>query len=438
MRNGLVTYDYARMLADRAAGGTPNADLELIMRELERAHAALDEQWRAKKVGFFSIPERRDDLRLVERMAHDVAKRFGSLIVIGIGGSELGARAIIRALKTRGKGMDVHFIGANTDPEEIAALLARVDLEDCALNVISKSGDTVEPMAAFLLLRERLIKRVGEKRHREHVIATTDPKEGTLRAIADREGYRTLPVPADIGGRWSALTPVGLFPAACAGIPVVKLIAGGAKMRDEFFESAPADNGALMFAGLHHDGYRRGERITVLMPYADALKDFAVWFRQLWAESLGKKLDRRGNVVHHGLTPVAALGAADQHSQIQLYNEGPADKIVTFLGIESFRDDFKVPKPYPDLGGISYLGGHAFGKINAAEREATAAALAKSGRPSGTMTIPKITPESFGALLFFFMLATAAMAELLDIDAYDQPGVEEGKRMIETMLGRKK
>ncbi|HSD12015.1 MAG TPA: glucose-6-phosphate isomerase [Patescibacteria group bacterium] len=437
-KKSAITYDHSFMWASRASAGTADGEREALARSLEPVKAKLMDDWKSGRVGFFAIPELTDDLAALRRAAKDVAKSFSDLVVIGIGGSDLGSRALIRALCKEGKGMRVHFIGANTDPEEIAALLERVDLRKTALNVISKSGDTIEPMSAFVLLRDRLIRKVGLAKHRRHVIATTDPKSGTLRQIADREGYRTLQVPQRIGGRFSALTTVGLFPAACAGIDVAALVAGAKAEREAFAGTPAGASGPLLFAGLQHDAYaRRGQRISVLMPYADGLRELGAWYRQLWAESLGKKRSRSGMIVHHGMTPVAALGATDQHSQIQLYNEGPADKVVTFVEVDSFRKDFKVPNPYPDLEGVAYMAGHGFEEIIHAERAATALALAKNGRPSGTLHLPSIAPGSVGALMMFFMIATAAAAELLDIDAYDQPGVEEGKKAMYAMLGRK-
>ena len=433
-----ITYDHSLMWASRSSAGASDGERGALARSLEPVKTRLIEDWKSGRVGFFGIPELKDDLAAVRRTAADVARQFTDLIVVGIGGSDLGARALIRALGREGKGMRTHFIGANTDPEEIALLLDRIDLRKAAVNVISKSGDTIEPMSAFALLRDRLVRKVGRERHRRHVIATTDPKTGTLRQIADREGYRTLPVPRGIGGRFSALTTVGLFPAACASIDVAGLVAGAKEERDAFANTSAGASAPLLFAGLHHDAYlRRGQRISVLMPYADGLKEFGSWFRQLWAESLGKKRSRSGMVVNHGMTPVAALGATDQHSQLQLYNEGPVDKVVTFIEVDSFRKDFKVPNPYPDLEGVAYMAGHSFSEIIHAERAATAVALSRNGRPSGTIHIPKISPESVGGLMCFFMLATAAVAELLDIDAYDQPGVEDGKKAMYAMLGRK-
>lgn len=433
-----ISYD-ADLMFDARIGkaGVPVSRVPVIASRLEAVRKELQRQRDAGETGFFSVPERRKDAKEAKDAAARTSRAFRTLVVIGIGGSDLGARALVRALPPR-KGMDVRFIGANTDPDEIAALLAELDLRRTALNIVSKSGNTIEPMSTFLVLRDRLIRKVGKGKHARHVIATTDKAKGTLRAIADREGYATLPVPDDIGGRFSALTPVGLFPAACAGIDIMGLLSGAKEVRDAFFSRPAEENGPLLFAGLHHDAYAaRDQHITVLMPYAAALDEFGKWFRQLWAESLGKKIGRDGRTVHHGLTPVAALGATDQHSQVQLYNEGPFDKVVTFVEVDRFRNDLAVPAAFPDIEGVAYLRGLRFDRIIRAEREATARALAADGRPNGTIRVPAITPRSVGGLMMFFMLATAAMGELLDVDAYDQPGVEAGKRTMYALLGRR-
>ncbi|MEA3249793.1 MAG: glucose-6-phosphate isomerase [Patescibacteria group bacterium] len=435
----LISYDFKSAIKEKIGlAGTPKKSLAALSPRLKRIRDGLKKAHEAGSLGFLGIPERRLEIRDTIELAKEVSRRFKTLIVIGIGGSDLGARAFVRALD-EGKGMDVRFIGANTDPEEIADLLASVDLKKCALNVISKSGGTIEPMSTFLLLRDRLIRKVGKKAHAKHVIATTDKEKGVLREIADREGYRTLPVPDDIGGRFSALTPVGLFPAACAGIDVDALVRGAKKVRERFLSIPMSGNNVLNYCAIHYLGYARcGQNIHVLMPYAARLDLLGDWYRQLWAESLGNRLSRKGRVVNHGPTPVSALGATDQHSQIQLYNEGPFDKIITFIEVERMRDDFIVPKAYSDLKGVAYMGGHKFSHLLRSEKKATASALTRNGRPNGTVKIPSISSESVGALMMFFMLATAVMGELLDVNVYDQPGVEAGKKAMDRILGRKR
>lgn len=416
----LLSYDHANMTVASAS----------LAERLSAAQQVLLENPPA----FFSLPSNKE-IAAIKKLGAVTAKKFRTLIVVGIGGSDLGARTLVSALQERGRGMEIRFIGANTDPDEIGDLLAAVDLKKCVINIVSKSGGTIEPMATFLLLREKLIAKVGQKNHAKHVIATTDPRDGALRAIAEREGYATLEIPAAIGGRFCVFTAAALFPAACAGIDINKLAAGAAAAKKDLLTIDAEKNVALMFAGLQHDAYRQKRRVTVLMPYAERLRGLAFWFRQLWAESLGKQLDRGGKVVNHGLTPVAALGATDQHSQIQLYNEGPDDKTVTFIEVDAFREKLRVPKAFADMPAVAAMTGHSFEKIIHAERLATAQALAMNGRANGTLHIPKISPETIGSLMFAFMAATAALGELLDIDVYDQPGVEAGKKAMMDLLG---
>jgi glucose-6-phosphate isomerase len=238
-----------------------------------------------------------------------------------------------------------------------------------------------------------------------------------------------------VGGRFSALTPVGLFPALCAGISGRKLLGGAASVRDTFVAEAAEKNAALLFAGLHHAHYAEHERrVTVLMPYAASLRELALWFRQLWAESLGKAKTRGGKVMPVGFTPVAALGPADQHSQLQLWNEGPDDAVITLLTVDKSRFDPVMPRFHVDLAPPRLLARKRMSVLLRAEIEATAQTLASHGRPNGTLAIGRVTPETVGGLMMFFMLATAATAELLDIDAYGQPGVEEDKRLIRESL----
>ena len=419
------------------AAGLQSTDLARLNKKLNQSRQDLKKAWQDGSVGYFSLPERSRDLRGTLELAADIKRRYKTLLVLGIGGSDLGARMLVRALQPEKGGLDIKFLGANTDPEEITQVLSGVDLKKTAINIVSKSGGTIEPMSTFMLVRDRLIRQVGKKQHAKHVIATTDRATGTLRAIADDQGYHTLPVPDDVGGRFSVLTPVGLFPAACAGIDAGKLLRGLKETREYFFRQAASANAILKFAGLHYLGYTKQNRnITVLMPYAARLDLFGDWFRQLWAESLGKRNSVTGREINVGLTPVAALGATDQHSQVQLYNEGPQDKLVTFIAVEKMRNDYTVPVAFADLPGVAYLGGHQFSEILQTERRATAQALAEHGKPNGTLTIPEINETSVGSLVGFFMIATSVMGDLLKIDPYNQPGVETGKQKMFAALGR--
>jgi glucose-6-phosphate isomerase len=438
MANNPIQYDDRLMwAASSRKAGLKKADRKRVNERLKPAWHNLKRQAANREIGFLEIPKLKREISETEALARALTRSYDTLIVIGIGGSDLGARALLRALQPENPPMQVRFIGANTDPEEIVHLLETVDLKRSVLNIVSKSGGTIEPMSTFLLLRDRLIRAVGKERHRHQVVATTDPEQGTLRTIVEREGYRSLPIPPMIGGRFSALTPVGLLPAACAGIDIRQLVRGAAQQFTDFLRQPPSRNAVLQYAGYHHRGLEAGwGRLAVLMPYSAALSEIGHWYAQLWAESLGKARDRAGRLVHAGQTPLYAVGATDQHSQVQLFNEGPVDKIVTFIEVERFRHELTVPKAYRDLEGLAYLGGHQFSDIIHAERAATAQALFDAGRPNGTLQLTSVTPQSVGGLMAFFMLATAVMGELLDVNAYDQPGVEAGKQLMYRHLGR--
>lgn len=434
-----LTYDYRNML--RPAVGLHGADenfLSAHAKRLTEAKSQVLADWKTGRQGWLDCP---DDKQLVERIQKLATKKanFDTCLVLGIGGSDLGARAAYQALKHTAKsGMRLAFAGGNTDPDELHEVLAGLDWEKTLINVISKSGDTIEPMSAFLIAREKLIKAVGEKKHAAHIVATTDKERGALRKLAKRFGYDTLPVPDNIGGRFSVLTAVGLFPLACAGIDIKAMLKGAGQTRSVFTKGKQASDEASIFALSQFlaDTERR-QNIHVLMPYSSRLREMGQWYRQIWAESLGKKTNLAGDTVHAGPTPIAALGATDQHSQIQLYNAGPNNKTVTFLKIAKFDKALKVPESADLLPGLKYLSGTRLQKIIHAELAGTAESLRANKRPNGTLTVPETSAEAVGALFMFFEIATAMAGHLYGINPYDQPGVEEGKIIARRLLGDK-
>jgi len=430
-----VRYDSSNMF--RQAVGLHGASAEEIKAyapRLAEAKQNLLREWKRKEQGWLGCP---DDRRAVDAVIR-LAKRkqaFKTCLVLGIGGSDLGARAAFQALKHKARGMQLVFAGANTDPDELKEILSGLDLKTTLVNIISKSGDTVEPMSAFLIVRDELKKAVGKK-FAVHIVATTDAKGGSLRALAKKEGYATLPVPANIGGRFSVLTFVGLFPLACAGIDVKSLLSGAKAIRSQFQTQTPEKNQICLFSLLHVLADReRRQNIHVLMPYGARLQEFGKWYRQIWAESLGKKTDLAGDHVNVGPTPIAALGATDQHSQIQLYNEGPNNKVLTFIEISKFASRLSIPASAKQFKSLSYLTGISLQKIIHAERAATAEALRQNRRPNGTLFIPQTDARSLGALFMFFEIATALAGRLYGINPYDQSGVEQGKAEMRRLLG---
>lgn len=389
-----------------------------------RAHGRILREWHSGSQGWMSCP---DDLETVKQVS-DLARskrKFRTCLVLGIGGSDLGTRAAWHALKNGGKGeFRLEFLGGNTDPDEIAWTLKGLDLKRTLINIISKSGDTLEPMTAFFVVREALIRAVGRNAFANQIVATTDEESGSLRRLANKEGYATLSVPPNVGGRFSVLTPVGLFPLACAGADLGALLAGARSVRDMFL--SPGSNPIVEYTTAQHAAYKKGQRIQVLMLYSERLRVFGAWYRQLVAESLGKQ--------GKGPTPIAALGATDQHSQLQLYMDGPKDKTVTFIEVERFASDLRVPASAKLVSNLSHLSGVRFDRIIHAERSATAQALKDAGRPNGTITIPDVSERSLGALFQFFMISTAMQGHLLGVNPYDQPGVESGKSLMRQFI----
>ena len=283
-------------------------------------------------------------------------------------------------------------------------------------------------MANFLVIRGFLVDALGDFGFQERTIATTDPEEGFLKQIADREDLKVLPIPPDVGGRFSVLTPVGLLPAAVTGLDVDALLAGAAQCVDEVNERG-AEHPAVVGAAMHYlMDTARGRNVRVMMTYADALERLAAWFVQLWAESLGK--DGKGS------TPHGAVGTTDQHSQVQLYMQGPQDKVIEIVEVEVHPRDLEIPGAYEDLEGVGYLGGHTMAELLNVECDATRRALTEAGRPNCTIKLGEPNEENLGFLLQALEVQTAIAGILYGVNAFDQPGVEAGKEITYKRMGR--
>jgi glucose-6-phosphate isomerase len=378
--------------------------------------------------------------------ADGVRDGIDAVLVIGIGGSALGTIALSTALlpfyhnelsREERAGNPRLYVLDNVDPDEASQLLARLDLSKTLVNVISKSGTTGESMAGYLIVRDRLEALVGRDGLRERLVFATDPEGGVLRHIGSPLGIPMFDIPPGVGGRFSVLSSVGLLPAALAGMDVPALLQGAQDMQDLVAGSEGWDNPACVYAGvqyLHYTVFDR--RVSVMMPYSARLRDVADWYRQLWAESLGKSVNRAGETVNIGPLPVKSLGVTDQHSQLQLYSEGPDDKVITFLGVGEFDSDLTIPAPGDEASPLSYLAGHSLGGLMWAEQKGTAWALAARGRPSITITVPRVDAYNMGALMYLLEVATAISGELYDVDAFNQPGVELSKKATYALMGR--
>ena len=442
-----LTIDFRNAMSGAVgpAHGVSDAMLDEVAPEVASQHARLVAEHAAGGQRWMDLPS---DMALAARInafAVEARDRYRDCILVGIGGSSLGAIATVQALRhpyrnlqsQEERGGPRFFVLDNPDPEKVAATLAMVDLPNTLINVVSKSGQTAETMANFLVVRQALEAAVGKDQARQQIVATTDPHSGLLRELADREGYKTFPIPLGVDGRMTVLSAVGMIPAALCGCDVDSLLAGARAMRARGTSANVWENPAYLLAALSVLACTRlGKSMLVTMPYADALFGLTDWFRQLWAESLGKKLSVDGKEVYAGQTPIKALGAIDQHSQIQLYTEGPNDKLHSLIAVESYRAEVtieNVPEGIPDL---DYLRGAELGRLLQREQLATAWALTEAERPNYTIGIPTIDAAILGEFFYLYELQTVMAGGLLNVNPFGQPGVEAGKNATYALMGR--
>ncbi len=429
-----LTYDRSG-LTSLAVGerGVSDASRASLSASLAAARSAVLDAHTRGDLGFLDLADL--DPTPFTSWASTLDPDLTDQVVIGIGGSTLGAFAILETAGPSGAGgLRTHF-AENMDPVTFSALVSSLDPATTLLVVITKSGTTVETMSKFWILYARFRDAIGDDVD-AHVIAITDPERGSLRPLAMSRGWKTFSVPPNVGGRFSVLTPVGLVPLAAAGFDIAGLLDGARDARDAARDLPVDSNPALQAAADAHILYGQGVSIYVMMAYSDLLSGLVDWFRQLWAESLGKSTDRKGRAVHLGQTPVKALGVVDQHSQAQLYMEGPFDKVVALLEVASFPTDLTVPELDGFPESLSHLVGRGMSEILAAELRGTQLALADAQRPSCLWSFPDLSARSVGAFVMTWEFVTAVVGELWDIDAFDQPGVELGKRIAHGLLGR--
>jgi len=392
----------------------------------------------AAMLGWIDLPSGEALPQAVHAYRRGIPPQFTDVLVLGIGGSALGTRAIDQALGAFGHDdsksrLRLHIVD-NVDSDTLNETLRPLDPRHTLVNVISKSGTTAETMAAFLIVDAWLERKLGEGRQ-EHIVVTTDPESGILRPYAEKSGITTFGVPPSVGGRFSVFSAVGLVPLALRGIAVDGLLEGARAATDDLL--SPFDRSVTQqMAAAHVCMAARGASINVFMPYSSRLRQLSDWFVQLWAESLGKALDRDGNEVHRGTTPLPATGTTDQHAQVQLFNEGPHDKLVTFIDIEEPDADLVIPHPPEALAEVAYLAGKPLHALMRAERAATAHALAQHGRPSLTLYLPRLDAFHLGFVMQSLMWQTAIVGERWNINAFDQPGVELAKRYTYALMGR--
>jgi len=434
-----LRLDYSNMMI--SPGGIDQKTWGEAPKQFTAAKRGFDALRGGGTVGFIDLPRNSTLLDQVTSFAKPARGKYDDVVILGIGGSALGPIALRTALRPSGWNMlddkardnypRLHVLD-NVDPETIAALLGRLRLPRSLFIVTSKSGGTAETMAQFLIAHDRLVREKLDVT--KHFVFVTDPKQGALRPLADRLKVPGLDIPPNIGGRFSVLTPVGTLPAALIGIDVKSLLAGAGEMAQRCESTELSTNPAGVYAMLQWLADTQLKKsIAVFMPYSDPLRDFAAWFVQLWAESLGKK---RPDGTSVGSTPLAALGATDQHAQVQLFMEGPADKTVTFVSVRERATDVKIPAAFPDVKELGYLAGHSLGELIDIEQRATAGALARRGRPNMTIHVDRVDAAHVGQMMMLLEIATAYVGQLYGIDAFNQPGVELGKQFAYALLGR--
>ena len=449
-----ITLDVNHMMADTLGFqyGIARSQVEEYAPFAAAANQAVQAGRGKNWLGWTELPYNQGEIvEKIEKAAQRVRENFDTFVVLGIGGSALGPIAVQQALNhlhynelpAEKRGGPRLYVEDNIDPERMQALLDVIDVKTTCFNVITKSGATAETMSQYLTVSELLKKEVGDK-WADHIIATTDTEKGNLIKLAKEHGFELFYIPATVGGRFSELCPVGLLPAAVCGIDIRAMLEGAAAMDARCKSDNVWDNPALLEAVLQYICMEdMGINVQVTMPYADSLKYMADWqqelladwFCQLWAESLGKNVTRKGMACNHGQTPAKSLGVTDQHSQLQLYTEGPYDKVITFLKVENFRAQSPIPHGCEEFPDVAFLGGKSLNQLIEAERQGTEYALYKKGRMSQTITLPEVNAHTLGQLIFFYEMTTAYTGELLDIDAFNQPGVEESKIASYAVLG---
>ena len=440
-----LRFDYNYMM-DTFIGkdGLSDEDLADNAERCRDAFVAFNKKRGTGMAGWSELPYDQEEIvKDIVDTAKDVRKKFKYFVVLGIGGSALGPIAVFNALKhlhyndlsDEKRGGPKFYVEDNVDPERMAALFDVIEPEKTMFNVITKSGSTSETMSQYLIIWDMLTKKFGSKA-KDHMIATTSAATGNLIKLARKEGLKTFYIPDGVGGRFSELCPVGLLPAAVLGIDIEEMLAG-AKFMDGLCDSEkPSKNPALSFAILQYLAFNKGMNVSVMMPYADSLKLMADWYCQLWAESLGKAVKLDGSPAFVGQTPVKSLGVTDQHSQVQLYTEGPFDKVITLVAVDKYRKEVTIPNGCEEFPNVNFLCGHTMNELITTEMNATAYALMRKGRMSNTIYLPEVNEFTLGELMFMLELATAYIGEMFGIDTFNQPGVEEGKNATYAMFGR--
>ncbi|WP_179234545.1 glucose-6-phosphate isomerase [Heyndrickxia coagulans] len=431
-----IQFDYSKALAF-----FNEHEITYLSEPIRLAHKLLHEKTGVGNdfTGWLTLPKDYDkeEFARIQKAAAKIQNDSDVLLVIGIGGSYLGARAAIEMLnhsfmnvlpKEKRKNPQIFFVGNSISSTYMKDLMDVLEEKDFSINVISKSGTTTEPAIAFRIFNKLLIEKYGEKEAKGRVYATTDRAKGALKTLADAEGYETFVIPDDVGGRYSVLTPVGLLPIAVSGVDIQAMMDGAAKAVDDFSNPEVAENIAYQYAAVRNILYRKGKTIEMLINYEPGLQYFSEWWKQLFGESEGK--DQKG------IYPSSANFSTDLHSLGQYVQEGRRDLFETVVKVEQAREELTIEKEENDLDGLNYLAGRTVDFVNNKAFEGTLLAHTDGGVPNLVVSIPKTDAYTFGYLVYFFEKACAVSGYLNGVNPFDQPGVEAYKKNMFALLGK--
>ncbi len=429
-----LRFDYQNLLySDHIRCGITKDVIKELRPKCLEAHQDIQQDRQANILGFYELTKQ--DVTPILDYLKTIESKFDTMVVLGIGGSALGNKAVYSALKTELELKKKLLVCDNVDPTMLFDILSQIEWDKTIFNLISKSGTTSETMAAYMIIGDILRKKFPAD-FKQRMIITTDANKGFLRDIINKESYPSFVVPDNVGGRFSVLTDVGLVSSAFVGLNIKALLSGVEAMKLHCESEDIWNNPAYLNGLLHWQYMRQSKNISVMMPYANPLYDCADWYRQLWAESLGKRYNRQNKEVFVGQTPVKALGTTDQHSQVQLYTEGPNDKVFTFLTVEKFKHDYIIPDLHPDREEVNFLANKPISRLLNTERLATEIALTRAGRPNANIIFPELNEYTLGQFIMMYQIQTVFTGKLLNINPLDQPGVEAGKISTYAMMGK--
>lgn len=419
---GFVTRDDYRQLASRY--GTLFADFK----------AGLRDHLSPMTLSFGEVAI----IPRIKTLARQLREKYDNVLLLGIGGSALGARAVLQFMRGPHYNLENHghprlFVLDNIDPVVTRQVENLLDMSRTAIIYTSKSGSTPETAAQFIYFYQKYKDAGGDVKD---IVICCDPGDNGINRIARELGCHLFHIPKKLGGRFSVLSSVGFLPGEIAGIKCDGLLAGASDMHRYIIKTPPEQNALFTLGGCLHTLARQGKSIHVLFNYSNLLSEFGLWFVQLWAESLGKRLSNTGAVVNAGTTPMTSVGTTDQHSILQLYKEGPGDKVFGFVNLGKVADELVLPGAFQSEKEYAYFGGHTMQEQLQIEQLSTEMSLVRAGRPCYRITLGDRSEEALGALFYFYQALTVFTAALWDVNPYDQPGVEEGKNITYTLMGR--